>query len=221
MIVWLASHMRSGNTYTRILLHHLCECNTYSVYKEKQNKLSQYLGHVDIKPDLEQYHKSSKIHFVKTHYGPHQHYPKYPGPVLHIVRDGRDCYVSRAHHFINQRGLKRKVKFVNVLENMVKSGAWSKHAKAWSSIPNRSVVKYENLVKNPQQTIKDAIKELDLDIEVKNNKFPSFEELKPTKKGNFFRRGISGSWRDEMPKKIEKLFWKHNSIGMDILGYSK
>jgi hypothetical protein len=35
----------------------------------------------------------------------------------------------------------------------------------------------------------------------------------------FFRRGVVGTWRDEMPTSIQKLFLQKNGDAMERLGY--
>lgn len=97
MIVWLASYPRSGNTFTRIVLHRLYGAPTYSVYNDN-DPVAQRIG-----PDLVGYRpkpaeravmgESAEVFFMKTHKR-----RKDDGyPAIYLVRDGRDAVVSKAH----------------------------------------------------------------------------------------------------------------------------
>ena len=58
--------------------------------------------------------------------------------------------------------------------------------------------------------------ELDLSLEETNEAMPSFESLQ-TRWPGFFRRGHTGSWRDEVPEDIQGLFWARHGSAMHML----
>jgi hypothetical protein len=93
MIVWLASYPRSGNTYFRILIHHLYGLKTYSIYDdlllEKLDGTAETIGHERLPGDLEDLEQSESVYIVKTH-----NLPGDDRPAIQIVRDGRDALVS-------------------------------------------------------------------------------------------------------------------------------
>jgi hypothetical protein len=89
MIIWLASYPRSGNTFTRIVLHRLYNLPTYSVYDD-HDPVAQRIGPelVDYRPipaDRAALHECDEMFFIKTHKR-----RKGDGyPAIYLVRDGQ------------------------------------------------------------------------------------------------------------------------------------
>lgn len=225
-MIWLASFPRSGNTFFRNIL--------FEVYGIESSTFHQEDYPLD--PDYDQF----KV--VKTHLLPHQLVPSDPSiKSVYLVRDGRDCMVSLAH----QRSdiIAPGSDFLENMEAAVHAaggsffGGWGENVSQWMERAD-IIIRYEDLIKDPiaQAERLRAIMELP---EPKVDKLPSFEKLKfGTPKygskqhilkdeteqkefsGKFFRKGKSGGWREEMPLKLQELFWRKYGPVMEKMGYS-
>ncbi len=224
-MIWLASFPRSGNTYFRNIL--------YEVYGIESSSYHTTNGIVDL-PEYETFQ------VVKTHMLPSQLPEKYKNAKsVYLVRDGRDALVSIAHH--------RKdivVPGSNYYKNLLEAvlarggsffGGWGGNVEEWS-LQADLVIKYEDLIKNPIKELEKVNKIMDLP-EPKVDKLPSFADLKNgtpkygTEKKNqdkmakkelskkFYRRGIAGSYKDELPYIFRILFWLKNRKQMKKLNY--
>lgn len=95
MIVKLASDPRSGNTFLRVVLHHLYGVPTDSVYDD-DDPVAQGVGPALVgylpKPGRARMRDSGDVYYVKTHKR-----RKADGqPAICLVRDGRDAVVSQS-----------------------------------------------------------------------------------------------------------------------------
>jgi len=116
MIVWLASFPRSGNTFFRIVSHHVFNISTYSGFQSGNSDLDRagigdITGHKQLPPELEKglkandesmwrpYHEADEIYLIKTHARRNELFSTNLPTVL-LVRDGRDAYVSLAWYWI-------------------------------------------------------------------------------------------------------------------------
>ncbi|MEK6221611.1 MAG: sulfotransferase domain-containing protein, partial [Chloroflexota bacterium] len=116
-------------------------------------------------------------------------------------------------------------------------GNWSKSARRWKQRA-QTIIRYEDLILDPINTIERLRAIVDLPVPTPEN-IPSFEELKnskkqkitqsvpmsntkkkPQRREHFFRRGIAGAWKDEMPDDLHKLFWKKHKEMMVAFGYT-
>lgn len=222
MIIWISSFPRSGNTMTRIILKTFYNQNTYNIKPENKSLISDFIGHCQIKPiNILKKHKENNIYFVKTHELPKSVKIKsIKAPAIYIVRDGRDVILSAAYHHLNCRNIKiTKSNLNKLMKNFMSK--WNNHIMKWYNYKPKVILKYENLLEHPKNNISYAINKLSLNIKIdKNAKMPSFEDLKKIKP-KFFRKGVSGSWKDEMPKEIEELFWSKCSGAMEVLEYKR
>jgi hypothetical protein len=238
MIVWLASYPRSGNTFFRILLKQIYGIKTYSIYNDPlfdKLDVSDIVGHNNLHLTFPEMKASEQIFFVKTH-----HLPSDNSPAIYLVRDGRDSLVSYAHfilsfrHNLRQDSWRVKIKrllgwneYSEILKKLIISpeqdyGSWSQNVNQWMHREAFTFsVKFEDLLNNPFEQITKAVTTLKLprNISPQNNSIPSFEELH-TKSPNFFRKGRSKSWQQEMSPPLENLFWKYHGDAMHKLGYS-
>ena len=238
MIVWLASYPRSGNTFFRLLLHHQYGVKTYSLYNDPlfdQIGAADAIGHERLPAPLPELEADGKIHFVKTH-----DLPLDDKPAIYLVRDGRDSVVSFARYlrsftrprgrwgklanFVRERILGQILFQRTLKEVIVKShrfGGWSENVFGWLRQPvgRTALVRYEDLVADPVGVLRKAIAELHIGLKPISNHVPSFEELHaqwPT----FFRKGQVGAWREEMPDRLQRLFWEKHGDAMRQLGYA-
>jgi hypothetical protein len=171
--------------------------------------------------------------FLKTHGLPEDDQT----PVLYLVRDGRDAVVSYAH-YVRGRGTRsfKGLDFETALERIIKHGhalkerpgqvppgvTWSDHIQAWTarSAPTE-LVRFEELIDDPPGTVARGLEGLRIDVPERQHELPSFQELRKRRDPIMFRRGEAGAWRDEMPPRLQELFWELNQPQMEALGYSR
>jgi hypothetical protein len=122
MIVWIASAARSGNTFFRVVMHHLYGVNTYAVFNagevlvtagagglvghEKlptQLKVAVESGEPEqIRVALNELEAMKELFVFKTHAFSENLFGTACRAIL-IVRDGRDALVSRANYRVDIR----------------------------------------------------------------------------------------------------------------------
>jgi hypothetical protein len=236
MIVWLASYPRSGNTFLRIVLRHVYGVATYSVY-EDDDPVAQRIGTdlVGYRPrpaDRTLMADGPDVYFVKTHKR-----RKADGfPAICLVRDGRDAVVSNARLRASSEpttgdeqalfeGLLREEIARSYVEGRPSSGTWGGHVLSWLDNAGAplAVLRYEDLVVDPRAASGRAVSSLVPDLlPIADAQIPSFSDLRGIDP-EFFRRGMSGSHRDEMPDELHELFWAQpeNATAMRRLGYAR
>ncbi|MCK6473419.1 MAG: sulfotransferase domain-containing protein [Planctomycetes bacterium] len=227
MIVWIASYPRSGNSFTREVLFHYYGVRSGSVYPEGLGIEPSREGMLlDPSTKLAEYQQLPEWHGIKIHDLPRGD----SFPAIYIVRDGRDATVSYTWYIlrkleriegpISARAFERRMKTL-IKEARSPFGTWMQNVRAWSLRPATAVIRFEELVKDPVLCLEAAARTIGLPLTPrKGAKVPTFEFLRedsPT----FYRRGVIGSWRDEMPPKMRDLFWKLNESVMKAWGYSK
>ncbi len=118
MIVWLASYPRSGNTFTRIVLHHIYGAPTYTTAAAADDLsfdqgAGDLTGHRLLDPRfsirtprdirnayIQELEDSEEVYFIKTH--AEARFPEYQNSrAIVLVRDARDVFVSLAHYYMN------------------------------------------------------------------------------------------------------------------------
>jgi hypothetical protein len=234
MVIWLASYPRSGNTFFRILLHHLYDFETFSVYPlhdagqhslEDQTKLRLLVGQPEISWDLRIAVSDPSPWFIKTHGRP------LPGkdPAIVIIRDGRDAVVSYAHFLLKTTmGIdehKDAQLFESTLERIIIGddpsafAGWSRNVSAWLNRPGQSaIVRYEDLIVDPVATTQAALRRLNVDRPAVRRDAVPFKTLHEDV-GWFFRKGRIGSWQDELPRRLQDLFLDLHGDVLSRLGY--
>jgi hypothetical protein len=219
---FLASYPRSGNTMTRLLLEHHFDIDTRENSKAalRQNPTSA------TRTDLENLVKN-RLGAAGTAYKTHHHEPGNL-PALVLVRDGRDALVSYARYSVDLMNV--STPYAQLLHNRAKRSEWSDFYNWWvGGRPCRTpyvLISYEKLLHHQQNStviryLQTALRKIGLDFEVINSEpLPGFEKYHKAKPA-FFRRGIIGSWKDEMPLEVEEHFWKSNGKTMTWLGYER
>ncbi len=218
---YIASFPRSGNTFFRHMMREMYGLKTYSIYDEPD---AFYGGRMD-RAD-----KSQPVTFIKTHSVVKAF--NLGIPAVYIVRDGRDAAVSLAHYHRTAKGDERPVE---ELMKMIVEGRmpaydeteywfdWTKHVRAWTRrVGPTALVKFEDLIERPLTLIPKVIEALGLGIEPTNVRadlfdFDAMHEMDP----NIFRRGVVGSYKDEMPEDIQETFWEIHGDMMTEMGYER
>jgi len=192
----------------------------------------------ELVPDIHQkrfYKRFWTPMFFKSHLVPQPDYRR----VIYLLRDGRDAMVSYYHFLTAIQGHEPD------FENMVRSGEglyckWHTHVDAWLANPYAAdmlVIKYEDLKVDPVHELQRfcAFANVDRDISwlAQVAEATAFEKMqKKEKTGNyhrdnkqwpedklFNRRGIVGSYKDEMPPEILAIFLEDAQETLQRCGY--
>jgi hypothetical protein len=237
VIVWLASYPRSGNTFLRIVLHHLYGVPTYSIYDD-DDPVAQRVG-----PELVAYRPkpseravmkdSAEVYFTKTHKR-----RKADGcRAIYLVRDGRDAVVSNARLRASQQSegdCDHQLRFETILREVItrpyidgqpSSGTWGGNVLSWLDKADApfAVLRYEDLIVDPRGSVERVVSALLPElVPIADARIPSFTELHGIDP-SFFRRGAAQSHRDEMPDELHYLFWAQpeNATAMRLLNYGE
>ncbi len=250
MIIWLASYPRSGNTFfTVVLTRAFGIYPTYSVYDESYyvrrpdhkkvpNNLQALMQDAAV-DSMDGVAKLDRPFFLKTHDLPSSD----NWPAIYIVRDGRDVLVSYAHYIIDfersepaPRARRETTSQDSELEQIMRDlliheasfGGWGRNVKAWiNRDPGATLVKFEDLTCKPVEVVRATLSQIGHPIELKQGEdsFPTFDVIRQDasmrNRGQFFRRGKIGAFRDEMPADLEELFWTKYGAIMEELKYDR
>jgi hypothetical protein len=226
VIVWIASFPRSGNTFLRIALHRHFGIETsvdYDFDGVAERVGGDFIGFRDRPSSYDEMRQSGEVHFVKTHRQRDDRVHESDKAIC-LVRDGRDALVSWAR----LRSESEPRSFEAHLEEMISTnakrgtGPWGRNVLSWMQPPvgNRMVLRYTDLIAEPTATVTTAVEALGLDLRPRQEAvIPAFAELNRLDRG-FFRRGVSGSYLDEMPEALHDLFWSkpENVAAMALIG---
>jgi hypothetical protein len=215
--VFIVGYPKSGNTWFQELI-----CAT--VYG-MDPRLTPMLLASDVVPDVhfnQFYRRYAKQMYFKSHALPMPEYRR----VIYLMRDGRDAMVSYYHYL--KAIHKRDIDF----GEFVKTGLslieckWHEHVEAWEKNPYKAeliTIKYEDLLSEPVREMErfcafakverfraDLEKAVDLcvfkNLRAKEDKMgPAVPSQWPSDK-KFFRRGVAGSYKDEMPPAVLEQF---------------
>jgi hypothetical protein len=227
VIVWLASFPRSGNTFLRIVVHRLYGVRTSTVYDVDgvaQRLGAGLVGFEEREATFEDMRASDQVHFVKTH-RPRDEDVDAADQALCLVRDGRDALVSWARQRSegDTRGYEDELRTLIGMPHTRGAGRWGHNVSSWlePGVPGRVVLRFEELVHAPRDAVTGAMAlVLPGMTPAGDAAIPSFADLRAVD-DRFFRRGISGAHRDELPEELHKAFWAQpdNRAAMNLLGY--
>ena len=229
MILWLASYPRSGNTFFRVVLHHVYNLKTFSVYDEAEAGVADVTGHEKLPAPLAELAAAPETYIIKTH-----NLPQDNAPAVYLIRDGRDAIVSHANYLLSFRMKGKEIpfpddpacRFERVLEDLIadkpRFGGWSTNVRAWAGRLRAKtvVIRFEDLIASPQAEVEKGIAALGLNLGVLSGVVvPDFASLQ-AQSPEFFRKGKPGAGRDEMPERLHQLFLRHHRVVMEQFGYS-
>jgi len=214
--IFIVGYPKSGNTWFQQLVAGV----VYGV----DPKWSPFALVRDLVPDasaLKYYRRYATPMFFKSHSLPRREFRR----VVYLLRDGRDAMVSyRYYREVVDRVQYDFQKFVSP-ETDLYPCHWPRHVEAWAKNPYEAqilLIKYEDLLDQPVEQLKRFCGFVGISRETDHleavAEAASFCNLrgKEAKEGSpdpdfeadkfFFRRGIVGSHRDEMPPEALKMF---------------
>jgi len=171
----------------------------------------------------------------KTHALPQPEYRR----VVYLVRDGRDVMVSYLHHLAAIE--KSAPDFLNLVETGegLFPCRWHEHVEAWMANPHGASmirIAYEALKKDPLSELRRFCEfagierdETLLEAVIRTNSFEVMKQKERTfgsanlswpRDKPFVRRGVVGSFKDEMPPAVLDSFMQQSASAMAHLGYS-
>jgi aryl sulfotransferase len=166
---------------------------------------------------------------------------------VYVVRDPRDVAISFAHHFgrtvewATQQMGDAQATFLKTMKDIrpqvqQRLGSWSDHVRGWTeqTLFPVIVVRYEDLHAAPAGQLARIAQmgqlETTADAIARAVEAATFERLREQERRDgfreraglerhFFRRGIAGAWRDELPLELaERIVHDHREV-MHRLGY--
>jgi hypothetical protein len=229
--VFIVGYPKSGNTWMQNLLSGL-------IYGLAPEYLPPILLEEQIIPDVHRhryYRRFGTPMYFKSHYLPRPEYRR----VIYLLRDGRDVMVSYLH-YLRAFEHQEEIEFsdmVRTARNLFPC-KWHEHVTAWQSNPYRvemMTLKYEDLLVAPVQQLLRISEFLSITrpmslIESVIEK-SSFASMRTKEKGFcrgnpmrerdkfFVRRGVSGSYKDEMPQQVLDLFLADATDALRAVGY--
>jgi Sulfotransferase domain len=190
----------------------------------------------DLMPDAQSrliYRRQTKPVFFKTHDLPRPRYRR----VIYLLRDGRDAMVSYFHHY---NALFPPVDFPTLVRTAPRLPAkWHAHVEAWLANPHGAdliVVKYEDLKRDTVAELRRVCTFAGLTVDDARlrqaTEGASFANMKSReqrlgwadpawpKDQPFVRRGVVGSFRNEMPADALALFLAEAGPTLQKNGYT-
>jgi estrone sulfotransferase len=231
--VFLVSYPKSGNTWLRFLLA--------NYIAGKQVDLSQSNRIIpDIHYNPEDIVATLNPRITKSH---EPFTPRYRR-VVYIVRDGRDVAVSYYFHLKKFNRLPADTGFSDYLDAFIEGkldglGRWDRHVDGWlDGAKDLLLVRYEDMLSDTAKVLGKAIQFCKLEFdehkikdsvsassltELRRIEIRQFREIKELSTSNpdayFFRKGISGDWRNHFSASDEHKFHLAFTRTMDRVGY--
>jgi hypothetical protein len=222
--IFIISYPKSGNTWVRFLIGNY-------ISKERINFTNAHLIIPDIHFNPEQINKiNTQVRFIKSHL----EYKPYFKKTIYIVRDGRDVAVSNYFYSRRTGSINKDYSFHDFLVNYfipgkLDFGDWGQHVQSWLTKKERTnllIVKYEDILNNPQIALENMLAFCDLPIDIEkieiavgNSSFEEMlqDEIKHDKEINalvsytdkslrFVREGKSGNWEQIFSEKDLSVF---------------
>ncbi len=228
MIVWVASFPRSGNTFLRIVLHRMYGLRTSTIYDVDgvAARLGPNLiGFTERPAPLDELRAAPDAYFIKTHRQRDADVHDDDRAIC-LIRDGRDALVSWARQASEDDSSRYEVELrAKILrQSPAGTGSWGSNVLSWlqPSVAHRRVLRYEELTRAPAATVQAVVAAMAPELApLAGASIPSLAELRRTD-DQFFRRGHTGSHRDELPEDLHELFWSRadNRAAMQLLGYA-
>ena len=240
MLIWVASYPRSGNTLTRVVLRTVFGLGNHVVLTpdglvegmprvklpEARPVKEANLPELSLPRQMAWMRDHDETFWVKTH---RVRDANTPDPALYCVRDGRDCLVSHAH-YTGKHGARRYEgkDFEQRLEVLLHPGdpqppmgTWGSNVRRWlKRDAATAIIRFEKLIADPVRVVRRACREIDYRLPAPSGALEDFDTLHASDQVTF-RRGKVGSYRDELPRPIERRFMNAYGEQMRALGYAR
>lgn len=237
--VFLTSHPRSGNTWTRFLVANL-------VYPDKP---ATFLTIEKLVPDM---YKSAdrtlrrllRPRVLKSHEPFDPRYKK----VVYIVRDPRDSVISNYYWELKQNSFPEDYPIEDFIPQWMEPaywpriGSWGEHVMSWLATRYGKegfvLLRYEDLKKNPEFELAKVARLLDVEPTPSRLahavQLSSADRMRSLEKGEgskwamtkytrsdrpFIRSAVSGDWQSVLPEKSVALIESAWGPIMKLLGY--
>ncbi|MDQ2813930.1 MAG: sulfotransferase domain-containing protein [Actinomycetota bacterium] len=175
---------------------------------------------------VEALREAQEVHFVKTH-RPRDGQVDEVDKAICLVRDGRDALVSWARQVSEKDGRRYEdeLRAMIIRPDERGAGQWGRNVLSWlqPQVPQRAVLRYEDLARDPGAAVDQVMTALLPELRPPGNAaVPSFTELQRVD-ARFFRRGFTGTYRDELPGELHQFFWSQpeNVAAMKLLGWEQ
>lgn len=216
-VLWLASWPRSGNTMLRQILWKRFGLRSTSTYNESTSLSGNEVrrGAIGSEESLDALLDQQWVP-VKTH----SLGLPYPGVAIRIVRDGRDACCSAAAWKSDARCyVEEQTRLHAAIRGQTVWGSWSDHHDSLCDVVDLTI-RFEDMLDiiTRETKVIPAIEKL-LGIPRSYTPLHKFETLHKDFP-EFFDRGESGRWRDEMNEDACRLFWSLHGDTMRDLGYA-
>jgi Sulfotransferase domain len=198
---------------------------------------------------LERISHNGQTNFVKTHNAHIRIGGRWLIPArltraaIYIIRDPRDLVLSYADHFgLDTAGAAAAIASAqnrvptNSRTVMQFLGNWSDHVKRWARAKEFPVLvlRYEDMLADPEACFERVLRQIgapvDAAVLAQATRFSSFDVLaaqeeetgfreKGAPQARFFRKGVSGQWRDALPDDIIARITAEHGAVMKRHGY--
>jgi hypothetical protein len=231
--VFLVSYPKSGNTWMRFLLANYITGGRVDL--SQSNRLIP-----DIHYNPQDIVETLKPRIIKTHYPYTAKFKR----VVYIVRDGRDVAVSYFHHLKKFGQLAADSRFSNYLESFIKGtvgpfGQWGAHVNGWlDGGKDVLFIRYEDMLADTPKALESVVRYCGLEFnekklidsvtacslsELRQIEKRQFSDIKTLSTSDpnayFFRKGISGDWRNVFSDNDTEQFLAAFSVVMNRVGY--
>ena len=235
---------------------------SYNINIEDENEVIK--NYIQVQENINKKYKKTVL-FVKTHSSleaiNNYHFTNLENSigVIYVVRDPRNIVKSYSNHYqcslekssedilsrINLKGMEHYDKFVNKVFTHV--GSWANNYNSWKEFKKYKkylLIKYEDLVSNPEKIFLDVLNFLseitrskikidkvklnNVIISTKFDKLKNLEEKhgfiealkdKNGRKLTFFKYGSKNNWKETLPEEIRKKLEHSFQIELEELGY--
>ena len=226
--VFIVGYPKSGNTWFQDLV-------TMVIYGVPPSLAPPLLAQTLV-PDVHSrpfFQRYATPMFFKSHYLPRPEYRR----VVYLLRDGRDALISMYHHFTAFRDSVDLAAMVTD-ETQLPHGFWHNHVNAWLANPFQAdllVIKYEDLQHEPvtelerfcefagvrrDRSLLETVARETVFEKMRQREIRLGEgDLEWPKNRIFRRRGVIGSYKDEMPADVLGLFMSYSTDTLKRCGY--
>jgi len=231
--VFLVSYPKSGNTWMRFLLANYISGG--GVDLSETNRIVPDIGY-----NPQDIIETLKPRIIKTHHPFTEKYKR----VVYIVRDGRDVAVSYFHHLKKFRQVAADTSFHDYLESFIEGnvdqfGQWGAHVNGWlDGAKDILLIRYEDMLADAPKILESVVRYCELEVngkqildsvaacsltelrEIEKRQFNDIKELSTSDPAEyFFRKGISGDWKNYFSVSDERKFLAAFSGAMSRVGY--